>query len=178
MFFFEVYFHDIVKYDLINTFFCQNIAKIPKLKKIILNFGYQKSNFKYLITSLLALEFVSSKKGKITKSKHINVFLKIKKGNPVGCKVVLKKSAMNFFYIKLKTSIFPKTKQSKTLQGPQDLNLVKSVSFQIKNPLLFTELENQFQFFKDVPQLDVTLLTSSNSQKELFFLLKSVKFFL
>ena len=85
---------------------------------------------------------------------------------------------MNFFYIKLKTSLFPKTKQSKTLQGPQDLNLVKSVSFQIKNPLLFTELENQFQFFKDVPQLDVTLLTSSNSQKELFFLLKSVKFFL
>ena len=61
------------------------------LKKIVLNFGYQKSNLKYLISGLLALEFISSKKGKITKSRHLNLFLKIKKGDPVGCKIVLKK---------------------------------------------------------------------------------------
>jgi large subunit ribosomal protein L5 len=114
MFFFETYFYKIIRYDLINTFFYRNLIKIPKLKKIILNFGYQKSNFKYFVSSILALEFISSKKGKITKSKHLNVFLKIKKGNPVGCKIVLKKSTMYFFYLKLITSIFSKVKQSQT----------------------------------------------------------------
>ena len=111
MYFFETYTYKIIKYDLINTFFCQSLVQIPNLKKIILNFGYQKSNIKYLISSILALEFISSKKGRITKSKRINLFLKIKKGNPVGCTIVLKKNAMHFFYIKLKTLIFPKIKQ-------------------------------------------------------------------
>jgi len=178
MFFFETYFHKVIKYDLINTFFYPNIKNIPQLKKITLNFGYQKSNFKYLVSSFLALEFISLKKGKITKSKHLNVFLKIKKGNPVGCKIVLKKNAMHFFYLKLITSILSKTKQSQTTNLQWNLKLVKSISFQLKTPLLFPELENQFQYFKDIPKLDITLLTNSRSQKELVFLFKSIKFFL
>jgi len=150
--------------------------EIPKLKRITLNFGYQKSNFKYLVSSLLALEFISSKKGEITISKHLNVFLKIKKGNPVGCKIILRKNTMYFFYIKLMTSIFSKVKQSQTDRFQLNPKTTKSISFQAKNPLLFTELENQFQFFKNIPRLDITLLTTSTSQKELFFLLKSIKF--
>lgn len=178
MFFFETYVHKIISYDLINTFFYRNLIEIPKLKKITLNFGYQKSNFKHLVSSLLALEFITSKKGKITTSKHLNVFLKIKKGNPVGCKIILKKSTMYFFYLKLIASIFTKIKRSQTYQFQWDSKTIKSVSFQIKNPLLFAELENQFQFFKNIPRLDITLLTSTNSQKELYFLLKSIKFFI
>ena len=126
---------------------------------------------------MLALDFISSKKGKITKSKHLNVFLKIKKGHPVGCAVVLEKNTMYFFFLKLLTSIFKKTKQPHMAQLKWDIKLIKSISFQLKNPILFTELENQFQFFKDIPQLGVTLLTTSQSQKELTFLLKSIKFF-
>ena len=76
---FETYIYKTVNCDLINTFFCRNIIQIPKLQKIILNFGYQKSNIKYLLPSLLALEFIAFKKGKITKSKRLNIFLKIKK---------------------------------------------------------------------------------------------------
>ncbi len=178
MFFLETYLHKVTKYDLINTFFYKNLIEIPKLEKIILNFGYHKLNFKYLVSGLLALEFISFKKGEITKSKHLNVFLKVKKGNPVGCKVILKKNLMLSFYLKLLTSIFSKTKHSQTPQFRWNLKLIKSASFRIKNPLLFAELENQFQFFKNIPQLDITLLTNSQSQKELAFLLKSTKFFL
>ena len=178
MFFFETYLSKVIKYDFINTFFYQDVKKIVKLKKIILNFGYQKSNFKDLVSGLLALEFISFQKGQITKSKNLNVFLKIKKGNPVGCKIVLTKSLMHFFYLKLLTSILSKTKHSQIFRCKWNLNLIKSISFRIKNPLLFIELENQFQFFKNIPQLDITLLTDSQSQKELVFLLKSIKFFL
>jgi len=111
MSFFEVYNCKIIKYDLVNTFVFQNLTQMPRLEKIILNFGYPKSKLKNIISGLLALEFLSSKKGKITKSRHLNIFLKIKKGNPVGCKIVLKKSIMNLFYLKLMTSIFTKIKR-------------------------------------------------------------------
>jgi len=171
----KTYFERVIKYDLINTFTYKNLKYIPQLKKLILNFGYKKSNLKYLISGLLALEFISSKKGTFTKSKHLNLLLKLKKGNPVGCKIVLRKNSMYFFYLKLITSILPKIKQFQISHHKQDLKLFNSVSFQLKSPLLFAELENQFQLFKEIPQLDITLLTNSKSQKELFFLFKSVK---
>lgn len=116
MFFFERYFHTVIKYDLINTFFYQSSTEIPKLEKIILNFGYKNPNFRYIISSLLALEFISFEKGNITRSNDLNVFLKIKKGNPVGCKITLKKKTMYFFYLKLIIFILSKTKQSRKSQ--------------------------------------------------------------
>ena len=178
MLFFKTYYHKIVKYDLVNTFLCQKLTEIPELKKIVLNFGYQKSNLKYLISGLLALEFITSKKGSLTKSKHLNLFLKIKKGNPVGCKIVLKKNTMYFFYIRLITSIFSKAKQSPKYQFQWSSKSVKSISIQLKSPLLFSDLETQFQFFRNIQRLDITLVTNSGSQKELFFFLKSLKFFI
>ena len=178
MFFIKTYFYKILKYDLVNAFYYKNLMQVPKIEKMILNFGYQKSNFKYLISSLLALEFLSTKKGKITKSKHLNIFLKIKKGNPVGCKVILRKAPMYFFYVKLKTCLHSKTKHRQIPPVRQNLKQINSLTFQLKNPLNFPELESQFQFFKHIPKLDITLVTSSKSQKELIFLLKSIKFFL
>jgi large subunit ribosomal protein L5 len=118
--FFEIYNRKVIRSDLINTFVYQNLAQVPRLEKIILNFGYPKSKLKNIISGLLALEFLSSKKGTMTKSGHLNVFLKIKKGNPVGCKLVLKKSRMNIFYLKLMTSIFPKVKRPQTQQLRND----------------------------------------------------------
>ena len=72
-----------MRYDLINTFVYQNLTQVPRLEKIILNLGYPKSKLKNLISGLLALEFLSSQKGKITKSRHLNVFLKLLLDNKV-----------------------------------------------------------------------------------------------
>jgi ribosomal protein L5 len=176
MLFFKAYHCKVIKYDLVNAFAYQNLTQIPSLEKIVLNFGYPKSKLQNLISGLLALEFLSSNKGKMTKSRHLNLFLKVKKGNPVGCTIVFKKNLMNRFYLKLMTSIFPKIRRPQTDLSRADFKWVKSVSFQLKNPLLFTELENQFQFFKDTPKLDITLITNAKSQEELLFLLKSIKF--
>ena len=62
MFFFNSYLNNVVKHDLINKFFYTNLKQIPKLETIVLNFGYQNSNFKHLISGLLALELFTSKK--------------------------------------------------------------------------------------------------------------------
>jgi len=165
-----------VQYDLLNKFHYKSFKQIPELKKITLNFGYKKSNFKQLISGLLALEFISLKKSKLTTSSRINITLKIKKGNPTGCKVILRKNVMYIFYLKLITSIFPKIKQFQGVLLQQTFETVNTISFKLKNPLLFPELENGYQFFKNLPPLDITVFTNSTSHNELFFLLKSLKF--
>lgn len=177
MYFLTSYVCKLLPYDLINTFYYQNLKQVPKLKEIILNFGYKRTNFKHIVSGLLALEFISHQKSKLTKSKNVCVFLKIKKGNPVGCKVVLKKKIMDLFYSELIITIFPKIKHFKTIQYQQNFRTTKSISLKLKNPLIFEMLENQYQFFKNVPNLNITLLTNSKSRNELIFLLKSTKFF-
>lgn len=173
MFFFNTYIQKIINYDSINTFSFKNSKQIPKLQAIVLNFGYQKSNFKRLVTGLLALELTTSGKSRITRSKHLNILLKIKQGNPVGCKIILKEKIMHQFYLKFKTSVFKKLPQGKQLQQNY-----KSLSIVIQNPLIFIELENHYEYFKDIPKLDVTFIADSKSKSELFFLLKSIKIFL
>jgi large subunit ribosomal protein L5 len=173
--FLYTYLKQTVQYDLINTFHFNNFKQIPKVQIIVLNFGYQKSNFKRLISGLLALEFITSKKGEITRSKHLNILLKIKQGSPVGCKITLKKKIMYRFYLKLTTSIFPKLSIPKNTHFKQNY---KSLSVVIQNPLIFMELENHYEFFKDIPKLDITFITDSKSKNELSFLLKSIKIFL
>ena len=90
MSFFNTYIQRIINYDSINTFSFKDLKQIPKLQSIVLNFGYQKSNFKRLVTGLLALELTTLGKSRITRSKDLNILLKIKQGNPVGCKIILK----------------------------------------------------------------------------------------
>jgi len=177
MFFLKSYYQTIIKHDLTNAFIYNNIKQVPKLKTIVLNFGLKTSNFKQLTSSLLALELISSKKSILTKSKCVNIILKIKKGNPVGCKVVLSKNIMYSFYLKLIIFVLPKIKQLQTNQNQKNFKSKNAVSISVKNSFLFNELENHYQFFKNIPTLNITLITNINSQEELFFFFRSIKFF-
>lgn len=136
-----------MRYDFINTFFYKNLAEIPKLINITLNLGCQKSSFKSILSGLLALEFISSKRSKVTTSKHLNIFLKIKKGNPVGCKIILRKNAMYFFYLKLITSIFSKIKQPQTYTFQKQLKMTQSLSFQLKKFFIIHRIRKPIPVF-------------------------------
>jgi len=172
MSFFNSYSKKTINYDLINVFFYNKLTQIPQLKQITLSFGYKQSLLKFILPGLIALEFITLKKSSITKSKRLNVFLKIKKGAPIGCKVILKKENMYFFYLKLITLT-----SLKTVQFKKKIDSFKAITFQIQNPLFFNELENQYMYFKNLPKLTITLNFNTKSQKELYFILKSNKFF-
>ena len=170
MFFVNNYYKKTVRYDFVNAFFLKNLTQIPNFKKIVIYFGYQQSLFKHIILGLLALEVISLKKGKLKQAKRLNIFLKIKKGTPVGCEVILRKNLMYSFYLKLITVLSSKTKKFKSIQFQKNIKLIKAISFKVKNPLLFFELENQYQFFKNLPKIDITLfLDNKKSSNELFF---------
>ena len=87
----EKYYNKFIKYDLILKFNYKNIKKIPKIKSIILNFGCKTSDLKKLSLSFLILQLITKKQCKLNFSKKSNIFLKIRKGQPVGCQIILKK---------------------------------------------------------------------------------------
>ena len=73
--------------------------KIPKITSAVLRFRLKHNDMKYLIAALAALELITSQKGVLIKSKVPNVTLKLRKGQPIGCKVTIRKNTL-FSFIK------------------------------------------------------------------------------
>lgn len=170
----ENYYKKIIRRDLLNKFSYNAIGDVPKLKKIILNFGCKNSEIKNLAASLLAIELIGVQKGVLTQSRHANVLLKIRKGHPVGCVIVLKKDRMYDFLMKLLIDVFP------TLRDFKGITITKkwiapSISFTIKDLISFKELEKQFYLFANVPPLNITVVTNTKTKTELVYLLDAFK---
>ena len=170
MHFLKYYNNNIVKYDLINKFYLKNSTKLPSLKSISLRFNFKKHDLKQLFSALSALELISEQKGAFIKSKSFNVNLKIRKGYPVGCKLILRNYKMQHFIVELLNKIFFTNKKYNVSQ-----KLSSSFSFTIKNILVFTKLEKNYQFFKNLNNLNVSIITNTENFYEFKFLLASYK---
>jgi large subunit ribosomal protein L5 len=170
----ENYYKKIIKYDLINKFFYNNLNDIPELKKIILNFGCKSFDIKSIAAAILSLELITTQRGSVTKSKRANILLKIRKGYPVGCMVILTSSKMYQFLFKLLTEVFPNLKDFKGINVSKKLGQ-KSFSFTLADLINFKELEKQFYLFTNLPQLNIVFVTNTKTRKELIYLLKSFK---
>lgn len=170
----ENYYKKIIRRDLVNKFSYTHLDEIPQLKKIILNFGCKNSDIKSIASALLSLELITTKPGSLVKSNRSNVLLKIRKGNPVGCVVVLKKNEMYHFLHKLLSEVFPSLKSFTGFGVSKKLNKT-SFSFTLKDLINFKELEKQFYLFINLPPLNITLITNAKTKEELLYLLHSFK---
>jgi large subunit ribosomal protein L5 len=170
----EHYYEKVIKYDLLNKFCYTNLKEFPKLKKIVLNFGCKSFEIKDLAASLLSLELISTKRATLTTSSRPNILLKIRKGHPVGCVVILRKEQMYRFFFKLLTEVFPILKDFKGI--PLNKKIGKtSFSFTLNKLIAFKELESQFYLFGKLPPLNITLVTNTKTKKELIYLINSFK---
>lgn len=165
-----------VKYDFLTKYNYKNIHEIPKIKSIVLHIGTKQVSFKVLLEALVCLNLISAKKGFITKSSKPNIFLKIRKGSPVGCKVILKNKDMWRIGFKI---IFLTLSQNKHFDGislTSSKYSTNSFTFTIKNILLFLELEKQYELFdQNLPLLDISIITNCKTKEELHNLLTAYK---
>lgn len=170
------YYNKTLKYELINKFHYFKLNKLPKIKKIILNFNCKTSEIKIISTSLLALELLTYQKGLVTKANKTNIFVKIRKGNPIGCKVRLKKKLLFFFLAKNCLEIFPKLKNFNGFNFKQNIKKNKnSFSYQIKNLFNSSNLKDHFYLFNNTPNFNIILVSNNNKMEELLFILSALQ---
>jgi large subunit ribosomal protein L5 len=146
------------------------------LKKIVLNFGKKEINLKFLLSFGAGLELISYQKAAATLAGNSNISLKIKKGAPIGCKVTLRKRQLNSFFFNVICVIFTRTKQFEGFILNFKIENLKTFSFKLNDILSFAEIENQYELFKKMPTLDVTIVTDSNNASDLNVLLTSFRF--
>ena len=163
----------IIKHDLINKYNYKTIKKLPKLKEITLNFSCTAVTLQKFATTILALEIIASKKSSITTSKSSNIILKTQKGQPAGCKVILKNAHAYSFIEKLMLQIVPKLTN---FSGFKVQTKPPTFSFKLfSREIVLPELENQYPLFNNLPILDIHIKTTAKSVEECVFLAKALK---
>lgn len=175
MHFLEKFYSKTLKYELINKFKYNNTKNLPKLEKIILNFGCKTAEMRQLASCLLAVELITNQKGTFTKTKHANILFKIRKGNPTGCKITLQKFNLFNFLYRILSEVFPKLKNFKGFTVTKKMKK-RTFSYELHETFSFSELENHYYLFNNLPKLSVTVITSSKTKLELIYLLKSFQF--
>jgi large subunit ribosomal protein L5 len=174
MHFLEHFCGKTLKYDLANKFFYNNTKQLPKLEKIILNFGCKTTGMKNLATSLLAIELITGQRGVLTATKHSNILLKIRKGNPAGCKVTLKRESMFLFLAKILIEILPKVSYFSGIALTKKIK--KNVfSYELHETFSFHELEEHYYLFNNLPKIDIKIIANYKIKEELLFILKSLQ---
>lgn len=176
MSFLSYFYKKTIKHDLINKFKYNKTIHIPKIKKITLDFNSKNTKLKNLSSSLLAIEIIALKKGSFTLAKKANIVIKIRKGNPVGCKVILRKNRMFNFLENNILDIIPKLKYSNSLYLSHNKMNKNVLSYNITNLFIFNELEKNYYLFNELKKLNVIIITNSKKTIETIFLAKSLHF--
>ena len=150
-----------------------NVMEVPMLTQISLNMGIgdAKDNPKKLESAIQELTLITGQRPVTTLSKKDISNFKIRKGFPVGCKVTLRGNRMYDFMERLISIALPRTRDFRGLSF-KSFDGRGNYSFGVKEQIIFTEID--YDKIDSVRGMDVTFLTSANSNDESYWLLKLI----
>jgi len=168
------------KIKIIRGFNYKNIHEFSfSVPKITLFYTLKKDiSLKALIRISAFLELITGQRAYFLRAKKSSVFLKIRKGAPLGVKVTLRNSKSTQFLFRLIWEILPSLKKFKITPKITKVkqNSLNSIMIFIPDPLIFYELKNFYFFFKSCTDLRINIsFPSSCKKKELFFINRLLK---
>ena len=151
-----------------------NIHQIPKLEKIVVNMGVSASLEKSAIDDAAKdLQQITGRKAAVSKSTHSIANFKLREGQPIGCRVTLRKDAMYEFFDRLVAAALPRIRDFRGL-SPRKFDGRGNYTFGIADQTIFAEIE--LDKIKRTQGMDVTIVTSAPTDAEALDLLKLMGF--
>ena len=168
----KLYFEDIQSI-LMKKFGYKNLMEIPKLLSITLNMGIgdAKVNAKSLESAVYELTQISGQKPVVTKAKKDISNFKIRKGFPVGCKVTLRSGRMYEFLERMIAVALPRSRDFRGLSF-KSFDGRGNYNFGISEQIIFTEIN--YDKIEAIRGLNITLVTSADTDDEAYWLLKEI----
>lgn len=164
---------DEVKPSLMKEFGYTSPMQAPKLEKVVINLGVGDaiSSPKALEEAVAELTQIAGQKPVITKAKKSIANFKLREGMAIGCKVTLRGERMYEFLDKLFNVSLPRVR---------DFRGVSSTAFDgrgnytlgVKEQLIFPEID--FDKVNKVRGMDIVIVTTANTNKESYALLKGM----
>jgi large subunit ribosomal protein L5 len=159
--------------QLCKKFSYKNIHQIPRLKKIVINQGLEEvsQNNKILESSLLELTTIAAQRSVVTRSRKAIAGFKIREKTPVGLKVTLRGERMYAFLDRLINLALPRIRDFQGV-SPKSFDSRGNYSLGLEEQLMFPEVSyDQIDLLLGI---DLSIVTTSLTDKESLFLLKRV----
>jgi large subunit ribosomal protein L5 len=149
-----------------------NRLEVPRLVKIVINVGCGEAahEAKVLEEAQRDLALIAGQRPIITRAKQAISNFKIKEGDPVGCKVTLRRHRMHEFLERLIVMVLPRVRDFRGL-SLRGFDQGGNYSFGVQDKTIFPELR-----LDDVHYtlgMDVTLVTTANISEQARALLEA-----
>ena len=141
------------------------VMQVPKIEKICLNQGVGDAvTDKRLIESAVdEMTLITGQKANVTYSKKDISNFKLRKGMPIGARVTLRGDKMYEFLDRLVAVALPRTRDFRGIER-KGFDGRGNYTLGIKEQIIFPEIN--IDNIKKVSGMDITIVTSANSNEE------------
>ena len=149
-----------------------NVHQVPRLEKIVVNMGVSASLEKGALEDAARdLSLITGRKPVISKSRHSIANFKLREGQPIGCRVTLRRDVMYEFFDRLVAATLPRIRDFRGV-SPRSFDGRGNYSLGIAEQTVFPEVE--LDKIKRTQGMDVTIVTSARTDAEALELLKAM----
>src|SRR5437016_7801873 len=148
----------------------QNVHQVPRLEKIVVNMGVSASLEKGAIDDAARdLSLITGRKAVISKSRKSIANFKLREGQPIGCRVTLRRDTMYEFFDRLVAAALPRIRDFRGL-SVRSFDGRGNYSLGVGDQTIFPEIE--LDKIKRQQGMDITIVTSARTNEEALDLLK------
>ena len=134
-------------------------TRFPGCVKIVVNMGVSASLEKNAIEDAAKdLSMITGRKAVISKSRHSIANFKLREGQPIGCRVTLRRDAMYEFFDRLVATALPRIRDFRGL-SPRKFDGRGNYTFGVSDQTIFPEIE--LDKIKRQQGMDITIVTSA-----------------
>ncbi len=158
-------YDEIVKKELKKKFEYQNVHEIPKIAKVVINrgLGEAASNSKLIPQSVEQIQSITGQKPLVTKAKKSISNFKLRKGQPIGCKVTLRGKKMYEFLTKLIHIALPKIRDFRGVPT-RSFDGRGSYTLGVKEEIIFPEIK--LDKLDKIRGFNITIVTTAKTDDE------------
>ena len=169
----ETFFREKATPNLIERFQYKNVMLVPRLEKISINIGVgaAAAEPKLLEIALQELAQITGQKPQIRKSKKAISNFKLREGQPIGCRVTLRRKAMYEFFDRFVSLAVPRIRD---FRGLSDTSFDGRGNYTVgvREQIIFPEID-----IDKVPRIsgmDISFVTSASTDEEAYTLLSEL----
>ena len=171
----KTYFEDVVRKKLSEEFGYKNRLQVPVIEKVVINMGIGEgvNDRKKVEAAANDLSLIAGQKAVIAKARKSIATFKVRDGQPIGCKVTLRKARMYEFVDRLINIALPRARDFRGL-SPKSFDGGGNYTIGIKEHIIFPEID--YDKVADVWGMDITVCTSAKTDDEARALLSAFNF--
>jgi large subunit ribosomal protein L5 len=168
-------YDSVIRKKLVDQFGYKNPMQVPVIEKIVINMGIGEAvaDRKKVDNAAEDLALIAGQKPVITKSRKSIATFKLREGQPIGCKVTLRKSRMYEFVDRLINIALPRVRDFRGL-STKSFDGRGNYSLGIREHIVFPEID--YDKVTDIWGLDITVCTTARTDDEARALLTAFNF--